>query len=137
MPRTKIEFNAKKIARIQGLDEFAALFFPGNRSHQKVFLAIFVEIKYANGGFLPYLRPLCEKYDFSPRTLETVRSKMRRLGLIDHVSRFSKAHGFKDGWVLSPRFSHSLIRLADLTKDLKERRGPMQERKDRDLFRYL
>ena len=137
MPRTKIEFNSKKVDRIQGLDELAALLFPGNRNHQKVFLAIFVELKYADGGFLPYLKPVCEKYEFSPRILEAVRSKMRRLGLIDHISRFSHSHGYKEGWVLSSRFSHSLTRLAELSKDFRERKDPLQERKDRDLFRYL
>ena len=80
MSRTKIEFNAKKIDRIQGLDDLAVLLFPGNRRHQRVFLAIFVELKYADAGFIPYLKPFCEKYEFSPRMLETVRSKMRRLG---------------------------------------------------------
>ena len=137
MPRTKIEFNSKKIDRIQGLDELGVLLFPGNRYHQKVFLAIFIEIKYADGGFLPYLKPLCEKHEFSPRTLETVRSKMNRMGLIDHVSRFSKVHGYKDGWVLSTRFSHSLIRLAELTQGFKDRKDSLQEHKDRDLFRYI
>lgn len=137
MPRTKIEFNAKKIDRIQGIDELAVLLFPGNRRHQRVFLAIFIELKYADGGFIPYFKPLCDKYDFSARTLETVRSKMRRMGLIDHVSRLSKTHGYKDGWVLSTRFSHSVNRLADLAKDFRERNDPLQGRKDRDLFRYL
>ena len=137
MPRTKIEFNAKKIDRIQGLDELAPLLFPGNRRHQKVFIAIFIEIKYADDGFLPYLKPLCEKYEFSPRMLETVRSKMKRLGLIDHVSRFSKVHGYKDGWVLSTRFCHSLNRLANLAKGFKDKKDSLQEQKDRDLFRYL
>jgi len=137
MPRTKIEFNAKKIDRIQGLDELATLLFSGNRRHQKAFIAIFIEIKYADGGFLPYLKPLCERYEFSPRMLETVRSKMKRLGLIDHVSRFSQSHGYKEGWALTTRFSHSLTRLAKLVQDIKERKDPLQERKDRDLFKYL
>ncbi|MGD0917892.1 MAG: hypothetical protein ABSB22_15680 [Thermodesulfobacteriota bacterium] len=137
MARTKIEFNAKKIDKLQGLDELALLLFPGNRRHQKVFLAIFIEIKYTDNGFLPHLRPLCEKYEFSPRMLEIVRSKMKRMGLIDHVSRFSRAYGYKDGWVLSTRFSHSLIRLAELAREFKDKKDPLQERKDRDLFRYL
>jgi hypothetical protein len=137
MPATKIEFSCNKIARIKDLDELAALLFPGSRDQQKVFLAIFIELKYSKGQFIPYLRPLCEKYDFTPRQLETVRSKMRRLGVIDHVSRFNKTHGYKEGWVFSSRFSHSLARLADLTNDFKERKDALQERKDRDLFRYL
>lgn len=137
MPRTKIEFNAKKIGRIQGLEELAALLFPGNRNHQKVFLAIFIEIKYSKGEFILFLRPLCDKYGFSPRMLETVRSKMRRLGLIDHVSRFNKSHGCKEGWVLSTRFNHALTKLSELMKGFRGRKDVLQERKDRDLFNYL
>ena len=137
MPRTKIEFNAKKIDRIHGLDELAALLFPGNRNQQKVFLAIFIEIKYSKELFIPYLQPLCGKYGFSPRMLETVRSKAVRLGLIEHVSRLNRKLGYRDGWVFSSRFSRSLARLSELLQDLKDRKDTLQERKDRDLFRYL
>ena len=137
MPGTKIEFSCNRIARIQGLDELAVLLFPGSRDQLKVFLAIFIELKYAKGQFIPNLRPLCEKYEFTPRQLETVRSKMRRMGIIDHVSRFNKAHGYKEGWVFSSRFSHSLGRLAGLMRDFKERKDALHEKKDRDLFRYL
>lgn len=97
MTRTKIEFNAKKIDRIQGLDELATMFFPGNVNHQKVFLAIFVEIKYSKELFIPYLQPLCDKYGLSSRMLETMRSKAVRLGLIEHISRLSKKLGYRDG----------------------------------------
>ena len=137
MPGTKIEFSCNKIARIHGLDELAALLFPGSREQQKVFLAIFIELKYAKGQFIPYLKPLCEKYDFTPRILETVRSKMRRIGVIDHVSKFNKAHGYREGWVFSSRFSRSLARLAELTQEFRKRKDAFQERKERDLFRYL
>ncbi|MCX5844161.1 MAG: hypothetical protein NT022_10525, partial [Deltaproteobacteria bacterium] len=81
-PSTKIEISYNKIQRMNGLDDLARIIFPGNRNHQKVFLAIFIEIKYAPGEFLPTLLPLCKKYEFSPRMLETVRSKMRRMGII-------------------------------------------------------
>jgi hypothetical protein len=137
MARTKIEFNAKKIDRIQGLDELAAMLFPGNRNHQRVFLAIFVEIKYSKELFIPYLQPLCDKYGFSPRMLETVRSKAVRLGLIEHISRLNKKLGYRDGWVFSSRFSRSLAKLSELLQDLKDRKNPLEERKDRDLFRYV
>ena len=119
MPSTKIELNYNKIARIQGLDELAKLLFPRNKNHQKIFLAIFIELKYAPGEFLSILTPLCGKYDFSPRMLETVRSKMRRMGIIDHVSRFNKAHGYKEGWKFSNRFSRSLTRLTELIQDFR------------------
>jgi hypothetical protein len=137
MPGTKIEFSCNKIARIQGLDELAALLFPGNRAQQKIFLAIFIEIKYAKGEFIPFLKPLCGRYEFSPRMLETVRSKMRRLGLIDHVCRFNKVHGYREGWILSSRFNHALEKLAILTEDFKDRKDILQERKDKDLFNYI
>ena len=137
MPSTKIELNCSKISRVQGLDEFAKLLFPGNRNHQKVFLAIFVELKFAPGEFMPFLKPLCDKYKFTPRMLETVRSKMRRMGIIDHVSRFNKAYGYREGWVFSSRFSRSLNRLAELAKVFRHRKDALQQRKDRDLFMYL
>jgi len=86
---------------------------------------------------MPYLALVCDKYSFTPRILETVRSKMRRMGLIDHVSRFNKAHGYREGWVFSSRFSRSLARLAQLGQEFRERKDVLQERKDRDLFRYL
>jgi len=137
MPSTKIELNHNKIARIQGLDEVARILFPGNKNHQKVFLSIFIELKYAPGEFIPSLAPLSDKYGFSPRTLETVRSKMRRMGIIDHVSRFNKRYGYREGWVFSNRFSKSLERLSALMQGSRARKDTLQERKDRDLFIYL
>jgi hypothetical protein len=137
MPSTKVELNCNKIARIQGLDELAAVLFPGNKRHQKVFLAIFIELKYSSQGFLEVLSPLRERYDFPPRTLETVRSKMRRMGLIDHVSRFNKRYGYREGWVFSGRFSRALLRLAGLDQELQSKKDGLQERKDPDLLGYL
>lgn len=136
-PSTKIELNANKIARIQDMEELARLMFPGNRNHQRVFLAVFIELKYAPGQYMPSLDHLCQEYDFTKRILETVRSKMRRMGLIDHVSRFNPKHGYREGWVFSSRFNRTLGRLSNLLSDFKERKGTNQEKKDRDLFRYL
>ena len=137
MPSTKIELDHNKIARILGLDELAKILFPGNRNHHRIFLAIFIELKFAPGDFLPSLNPLCGKYKFTPRMLETVRSKMRRMGIIDHVSRFNKTYGYREGWVFSNRFFRSLTRLSDLTQRFRDRKDSLQERKDRDLFMYL
>lgn len=137
MPSTKIELNHNKIARIQGLDELAGILFPGNKNHQKIFLAIFIEVKYAPDEFLPNLTPICGKYDFTPRMLETVRSKMRRMGLIDHVSRFNKAHGYRGGVGIFKPLLWRLKRLTELIQGFRERKDPLQERKDRDLFVYI
>jgi hypothetical protein len=137
VPSTKIEFNSNKIARIQAMDELARLLFPGNRGHQKAFLAVFVELKYAPQQFLTALTPLCDKYEISPRRLETVRSKMRRLGLIDHVSRFNKAYGYREGWVFSNRFLRASDKLTALFQEFREKGDNTRERKDRDLFLYV
>jgi len=137
MISTKIEFNCNKIGRIHGLDELSRVLFPGNKRHQRIFLAIFIELKYASNEFLPKLAFLCGKYGFTPRMLETVRSKMRRMGLIDHVSRFNKAYGYLEGWVFSSRFPRALKGLSEMTNSFKERKDILQEKKDRDLFRYL
>lgn len=136
MPNTKIELNHRSIGRITALDDLAAILFPGNRRHQKVFLAIFVEIKWAKDQFLPRLEPVARKHGITPRTLETVRAKMRRMGLIDHVSRFNKRHGYREGWVFSNRFQNTLRKLDTLTDQFREPSGNVQERKDRDLIRY-
>lgn len=137
MPSTKIELNSNKISRIRDPDELARLLFPGNRNHQRIFLAVFIELKYAPDQFLPGLDHLCDQYRFTRRSLETVRAKMRRLGLIDHVSRFNRSCGYREGWVFSNRFCRSLNMLLKLFQEFKERKTSTQEQKDRDLFRYL
>ena len=135
MVSTKIELNHNKIARIESLDELAVILFPGNKNHQTIFIAIFVELKWAEDQFLYALEPIADKYGYSRRILETVRAKMRRLGLIDHVSRFNKKYGYREGWVFSNKFSKAINRLAKLITTLKERKNAVQERKDRDLFK--
>jgi len=137
MVSTKIEFSHNSISRITDLDDLARLLFPGNKTHQRVFLAVFLGLKYAPRGFLGSLDGLYAEHGFSKRVLETVRAKMRRLGLIDHVSRFNKASGYREGWVFSKRFGKSTTRLTELAEKFKEDKGLLQEKKDRDLFRYI
>ncbi len=134
---TKIEFGFNRISRIQSLDEFAELLFPSNRNHQRLFLAIFVELKYADGQFLKSLEWVADEYRCSRRVLEVVRAKMRRIGLIDHVSRFGQRHGYREGWVFSTRFAKAAISLCGLPDRFREIRDAKQEARDRDLFRYL
>ena len=129
--------NHNKIARTESLDELARVLFPGNINHQRTFIAIFVELKWAEDRFLNVLEPLAEKYGLSKRVLETVRAKMRRLGLIDHVSRFNRRHGYREGWVFSNKFSRALNQLAELIIHLRRRKNSLQEKKERDLFKYI
>lgn len=132
-----MDFSFNKVRKVQDLDELAEIVFPDNRNLQKVFLAIFVELKWSECQFLPMIEPIADKHGISRRTLETVRAKMRRLGLIDHVSRFNKQHGYREGWVFSTRFTNSLRSLPDTYGALVERRGGLQEEKDRNLIGYF
>lgn len=134
---TKVELGYNRIARITDLAEFAMVLFPGNRSHQRVFLAIVVELKYADGQFLPALDWVSDKYGISRRVFELVRAKMRRVGLIDHVSRFNQRYGYREGWVFSKRFQRSLLQLGESWQEFSVVGDERKEQKDRDLFRYL
>ena len=135
--KTKIDFSHNIIKRLESIDDMAPILFPGNIRHQKIFVAIFVELKWSNEGFLPSLNYLTDKYGFSCRVLETVRAKMRRMGLIDHVSRFNKRYGYREGYVLSTRFTSSLKYLADLSVRLKEKKSPQMERRERELYNFF
>jgi hypothetical protein len=134
---TKIEANHNKIYRTECLDELATVLFPGNKNHQKIFISIFVELKWAEDQFLSTLEPVADKYGYSRRVLEAVRAKMRRLGLIDHVSRFNKKYGYREGWVFSNRFSRALSNLGELIIHLRKKKNSLQEKKERDLFKYI
>lgn len=112
MSSTKIEFNANRIARMSDTSDLAEVLFPGNRNQQHGFMAIWFSLKWADRGLVPNFDGVAREHDITPRTLERVRAKLRRLGLIDHVSRFSAKHGYREGWVLSTRFERTLGQLA-------------------------
>ena len=77
---TRVDLNHDRIVRSHDLDEIARLLFPGSPEQQRIFVAIFVELKWAEDQFLPKLEPIADRYGLSRRVLETVRAKMRRLG---------------------------------------------------------
>jgi len=137
MVHTKIDINYNRVARTEDLDELAEVLFPGNKNHQRIFLAIFVELKWAKDQFLPALEPVADKYGLSRRSLETVRAKMRRMGLIEHVSRFNRKHAYREGWAFSNKFSRALEKLSTLMLHLREKKGAAQEQKDRNALNYL
>ena len=135
---TKVELGFNRIARISGLDDLARVLFPGNRNHQRIFLAIFLELKYAEDGYLPSLSFIARKYAVSERSLQRVRAKCRKLGLIDHISRFNAKLGYREGWILSSRFEHSLKKLQEKTTQLRvDHEGSGQRQKDWDTLNYV
>jgi len=135
--RPKIEVGYNKIRRTNGLDDLARLLFPSNRNHQRVFLAMFLELKYARDQRLPSFSFLCTKYQVSPRVLDIVRARCRKMGVFDHVSKFSPRNGYREGWVFSRRFSLSLRRLGEVFSFHMENKSGNQEQKDRDCLDYV
>lgn len=131
MTSTKIEGSHNRLRRIADLADLAEVLFPGNRSQQHACLAIWVDLKWQPDGLVPNLETVGREHGISRRTLERVRAKMRRLGLIDHVSRFNARHGYREGWVLSGQFAQSLELLATTTARMRDAR---QGSKDKDLL---
>lgn len=136
--RTKIELTPALVRRISGLDDFARIFFPDNRNHQRAFVAIWLEIKYSRNQFLPSCKGIAVEYDLTERTLETVRAKMKRLGLIRRISHFAPSFGNRSGWTFSARLRYALTALADtLAATSQPTTRPVDEQKDRHSILYI
>ena len=129
--RMKIEVGFNRIARVDDLDLLAKLLFPNNRIHRFIFLATFLELKWAKQKPLPTIDFIASKYGIGMRSLEKVRSRLRIAGIIEHVSRLSSRFGYREGWVLSSKFSNSLRKLADVYDLARGQFGEKQEEKDR------
>lgn len=120
MTSTKIEWSFNKIAKLADSADLAEMLFPGNRNQQHAFLVLWLSLKWADHRMVPNLATVTRKHGISRRTFERVRAKLRRLGLIDHVSRFNSQHGYREGWVLSTRFQRSLIQLSHKVTELAD-----------------
>jgi len=120
MTSTKIEWSFNKIARLKDSADLAEMLFPGNRNQQHAFLAVWLALKWSDHRMVPNLGEIARQHGITKRTLERVRAKIRRIGLIDRVSRFNASYDGHEGWVLSRRFERSLRELADRLAGLKE-----------------
>jgi len=121
MASTKIDWSFNKIAKLQDLSDLAELLFLNNRNQQHAFLVVWTSIKWSPHRLVPNFLVIAQQHGISRRTMERVRAKMRRMGLIDHVSRFNKAYGCREGWILSGRFERSLRELAERVAVLKDK----------------
>ena len=136
--RTKIELNPALVRRISGLDDLARIFFPDNRNHRCAFVAIWVEIKYADRQFLPDMRGIESEYSLSRRTIENVRAKMKKLGLIKRISHFNPDFGYHAGWVFAIRFRTALKNFArELDVAASASSGSTTKVKDQDSMHYV
>jgi len=120
MTTSKIDFSFNRVRRLSDPSDLAEMLFPGNKNQQYAFLVIWISLKWADNHMVPNLAEIAERHGVSKRTLERVRAKMRRMGLIDHVSRFNARRGYKEGWVLSTRFEKSLRQLSGRVAELKD-----------------
>jgi len=114
---TKINFNHRK--EISDYSDLAEMLFPGNRNQQHAAACILFELKWSE-HILPDLAFIEHKYNTSRRILQRTRSKLSRLGLIEHVSSFNSRYGGQAGWKLSTRFEAALRRLADKCVNLRD-----------------
>ena len=128
MTSTKIELSFNRINRVTDLADLAELLFPGNRNQQHAFLVIWVSLKWADNCMVPNLAVPAQKHSVSRRTSERVRAKIRRMGLIDHISRFNAEWGYREGWALSGRFERALRTLADKVADGKRQHAGGEEK---------
>jgi hypothetical protein len=123
---------------LSGLDDLARVFFPDNANHRRAFVAIWLEIKYADSQFLASTADLTSRYGVSGRTIEIVRAKMSKLGLVKRVSHFSPAFSGQSGWIFSPRFRHSLASFNTfLERACEPPEHDIDKRKDEDALRYV
>lgn len=135
MTSTKIDWSFNKIAKLADSADLAEMLFPGNRNQQHAFLVVWLSQKWADHRMVPNIAGVTRKHGISRRTFERVRAKLRRLGLIDHVSRFNSQHGYREGWALSSRFERSLRNLADKLAELRDAERGSRE-KDEMLLEF-
>lgn len=133
MITTKIDFSHRRIAKLADVGELAEMFFPGNRNQQYAFLVIWVRLKWRTEGIVPNLGQFVTAQGVSRRTLERVRAKMRRMGLLEHVSRFDPRFGNREGWTLSDNFERGLQAMAEKVKRFKDIDVGSQEEDERIL----
>lgn len=131
MTTSKIDFSFNKVARLSDAGDLAELLFPGNRNQQHAFLVIWFSLKWSDHKLVPNLAAAAQRQGVPRRTFERVRAKLRRLGLIDHVSRFHATHAHRDDWVFSTRFERALTHLADTVASLK---AAARSSRDKDLL---
>ena len=104
---TKIDFLYRRIRQISDFTEIVEMLFPGNRNQQHAAARILLALKWAH-RILPSLAHLERPHGTSRRTLQRVRAKLNRLGLIERVSRSNSRYGGQEGWKLSGRFASGL-----------------------------
>ena len=77
---------------------------------------------------MPNLAYIESKYGVTHRILQRARAKLRRLGLIEHVSCLNNRYGGQHGWRQSSRFETGLRQLAEKSSMLREKSAGSEEK---------
>ena len=109
---TKISFQHRRAREIGDLTDLVEVLFPGNRNQQHAAARMLLALRAADAP-VKDLGQLEDRYRISRRTLQRVRAKLARLGLIEHVSGLNTRYLGQHGWRLSGRMSTALRQLAD------------------------
>ena len=125
---SKIDFAARRIREIGDITDLIQVFCPGNRNQQHAAACILFELKWGESIIQPSLNFILDKYVISKRILERTRSKLSRLGLIEHISCFNTRYGSQSGWKLSSRFGGTLKRLAEKCAQLRDIQAKSKEK---------
>ena len=86
---------------------------------------------------VPNFAHLETRHGVSRRTLQRVRAKLARLGLIEHISWMNSRYGGQQGWKLSGRMSTGLRQLADRIDAWRKDDRLEQRRKEEQLVELL
>jgi len=103
------------------------MLFPDNRNQQHAATCIFYELKWAK-HMVPNLAHIEKRYDVSRRILQRTRSKLSRLGLLEHISYLNNRYGGQYGWRLSTRFERTLNKLALKCADFRNTETSSREK---------
>ena len=133
---TKIDFRHRIIRQIGDVTDLVEMLFPGNRNQQHAAARIFLVLKAAE-GLVPSLSFLQEQHSISRRTLQRVRAKLTRLGLIEHFTWMNSRYGGQSGWRLSSRMSTALRQMADKIEEWRRDKRPERLAKDLALVDIL
>ena len=127
---SRIELGHGKVARIADAGDLAELLYPANRNQQHAFLVLWMALKWAPDSIVTDLSRVARENGITRRVYERVRAKMRRLGLVDRISRFNIRYGRREGWMLSTRFDRSLTQLAEKMPGLRSTAAVARDKDD-------
>lgn len=133
---TKINFVARRVSEVEDVTDLVAMLFPGNQNQQHAAARVLLVLKEASGSVVS-LSSLERKHSISRRTLQRIRAKLARLGLIEYASRLNARYGGQEGWRTSGRFSTALRQLADRADQWRGDRRAERLEKDEQLVGML